>query len=192
MGISSLMEDLFKRDFNKFMKDLEKAGEKMEDAHYFQISFAGSTDIKFRERVYCYELYHQLRNILGDKFRYKLNGELDKEGHPTIYPKLGSKKPDLTVHVPGVMDLNLVVIEVKPISVENRIGELTKDISTLKGFIEVAGYYRAIMLVYGNGKCLPEKIISEVKTLTRNYERRNQILLVWHRGPGQKTETVKI
>lgn len=180
------------RDFNTFMNSLEKAGEKMDDSHYFQIQFAHSDELKFRERVYCYELYHQLRNILGDDFRYKLDGEVDKEGHPVIHPKLGSKKPDLIVHVPRDMDWNLAVIEVKPVTVTKRIRKLTNDINTLKGFLEVAGYYRAIMLIYGNGQDLPEKIISKVKSLIRNYERRNQILLVWHRGPGQKPEMAEI
>ena len=125
MGINPRLEDSLKKDFNSFSRCLEKAGEKMEDSHYFQIQFAGSNELKFRERVYCYELYHQLRNILGDEFRYKLDGEVDKEGHP-FYPKLGPKKPDLIVHVPHDMDWNLAVIEVKPVTVEKRIQQLTK------------------------------------------------------------------
>lgn len=191
MGISSQTEDSLRRDFNNFMKCIKKAGEKMEDSHYFQIQFAGSNELKFRERVYCYELYHQLLNILGDEFRYKLDGEVDKEGHP-FYPKLGPKKPDLIVHVPRDMDWNLAVIEVKPVTVGKRIGDLKKDIETLKGFLEDGKYYRAIMLVYGNGQALPDKIISKVKSLIGNYKKRKQILLVWHRGPGEKPETVKI
>lgn len=191
MHIDSRIQGLLENDFNTFMNALKKAGEKMEDSHYFQIQFAGSNELKFRERVYCYELYHQLCNILGDEFRYKLDGEVDKEGHP-FYPKLGPKKPDLIVHVPRDMDWNLAVIEVKPVTVEKRIRELTKDINTLKGFLEEGGYYRAIILIYGNGQVLPEKIISNVKSLIRNYEKRNKILLVWHRGPGEKPEIVKI
>lgn len=192
MENNSRMENSLIRDFNYFMSCLEEAGERMRDSHYFQIKFADSNELKFRERVYCYELYHQLRNTLRNNFRYKLDGEVDKEGHPIIYPELGSKKPDLILHVPGKMKWNLVVIEVKPVTVAKRIIRLTNDIKTLKGFLEKGKYYRAIMLVYGNGQDLSEKIISKVQSLVRNYEKRNQILLVWHRGPGQKPKRVEI
>ena len=52
-----------KSDFDCFMKCLREAGKRM-DAHYFQLPVAGSEEPVFRERVYCYELYHQLRNVL--------------------------------------------------------------------------------------------------------------------------------
>lgn len=185
------MEDLMNEDFNYFMECFKKAGERMEDAHYFKIKFARSEELKFRERVYCYELYHQLRNALGDEFEYKLDGEVDKIGH-LFYQETGPKKPDLIVHVPGDMDRNLVVIEVKPVTVVTRITELEEDIKTLKGFLKEGKYYRAIMLIYGNGQELPKKIVSEVKSLIMNYEKCNQILLVWHSGLGHKPETVKI
>lgn len=187
----SRMENLLNEDFNDFMECFKKTGERMEEVHYFKIKFAGSEELKFRERVYCYELYHQLRNILGDEFEYKLDGEVDKIGH-LFYQETGPKKPDLIVHVPGDMDRNLVVIEVKPVTVAARITELEEDIKTLKGFLEEGNYYRAIMLVYSNGQDLPEKILSKVKSLIKNYEKRGQILLVWHRGPGQKLKKVEI
>ena len=121
-------------DFNYFMKCLLEAGKRV-DAHYFQIEVAGSDELVYRERVYCYELYHQLRNILGDEFPYKLDGEVDKERHPIIRPELGPEKPDFIVHVPGEMDRNLVVIEVKPIIAKKQ--DLEKDINILKGFLVV-------------------------------------------------------
>lgn len=36
-----------------------------------------------RERVFCYELYHRMRNILESRKEIKLalNGEVDKRGH---------------------------------------------------------------------------------------------------------------
>lgn len=191
MQNNSLIKDTKRRDFDYFRKCFEKAGEKMKDPHYFKIRFAGSDELKFRERVYCYELYHQLRNILGDNFHYKLDGEVDKNGH-LYFHELGPKKPDLIIHVPGDMDRNLVVIEVKPVAVANRIRNLAKDIETLKVFLEKGNYYRAIMLVYGNGQDLPVKIISMMENLIRNYEGRNKILLVWHRGPRKKPEIANI
>lgn len=93
----------------------------MNDEHYFKIGEAESTELKYRERVYCYELYHQLRNRLGDSYTYKVDGELDKRGHPVIKPCI----PDFVVHVPSRMDRNLVVVEVKHIQ-----NELSSAIST--------------------------------------------------------------
>jgi hypothetical protein len=164
------------KDFDFFMQCLMEAGKKIEP-HYFQISTAGANELIYRERVYCYELYHQLRNALGASFPYKLDGEVDKEGHPFIRQTLGPKKPDFIVHIPGEMNRNLVVIEVKPITTENR--ELEKDINTLRGFLEKARYYRAIMLIYGNEENR-NSIIQKAKVLIGNNDR---ILLVWHHRP---------
>lgn len=181
---SNKMGSIMKKDFDYFMRCLMKAGTKIEH-HYFQLPVAGLEEPIFRERVYCYEFYHQLRNALGDDFRYKLDGEVDKEGHPLIRPKLGPKKPDFIVHVPGEMNKNLVVIEVKPVTVKDRINKLRDDLKTLRRFIESAKYYRAIMFVYGNGEHdLPESIRSEVESLQEKCG--DHVLLVWHRRPREK------
>ena len=117
-----------KRDFQHLIESLIKAAENM-GAHYFQLPIAGSDEPIYRERVYCYELYHQLRCILGDSFPYKLNGEVDKMKHPIIRD---AKKPDFIIHQPGDMEHNLVVIQVKPITVKDRINRLREDLATLK------------------------------------------------------------
>jgi hypothetical protein len=159
-----------------------EAGEKIEP-HYFQIPTAGSGGLKYRERVYCYELYHQLRIALGDDFPYKLAGEMDKAGHPLIRPTLGPKKPDFIVHIPGRMNKNLVIIQVKPITVEHR--DLGEDIKILRRFLEEASYCRAIMLIYGD-KERRNRIIQRAKDLIGNNDR---ILLIWHRRPRERPVT---
>ena len=184
--MSDRKSETMEGDFNKFMECLKKACAKI-DKHYFQLSVAGRKKPVFRERVYCYELYHQLRNALGDDFPYKLYGEVDKSGHPVIR---GEKKPDFIVHEPGKMNRNLVVIEVKPITVKDYIGRLVEDLKTLQSFIDEAKYYRAIMLVYGDGKQeLPKRIISSVKRFSKRCKGR--ILMVWHRGPGEEPRIIK-
>lgn len=58
----------------------------------------------FRERVYCYELCHQLRQrwLATPGVPWRLSGEVDKRSHhffreePTTAPK-----PDFLVHHPG-------------------------------------------------------------------------------------------
>ena len=176
------------QDFRSFLECLIEAGSRMYDPHYFQLREAGREKPKFRERVYCYELYHQLRNALESKladFPYKLDGEVDKAGHRIIK---GEMKPDFIVHVPGEMNRNLVVMEVKPENVEPR--ELQKDIDKLKGLVEEAGYNQAIMLIYGDGNQddLPPQILAEARKLLGDDKKT---LLLWHSGPGKKPVVVE-
>lgn len=166
------------KDFQHLMKCLLKAVENI-DPHYFQLPIAGDEEPIYRERVYCYELYHQLRCTLGDGYPYKLNGEVDKSGHPIIR---SAQKPDFIIHQPGDMEPNLVVIEVKPVTVKDRINELREDFGTLKWFLDNANYYRAVMLIYGNvNDNLPKNIEEELK---RDIGER--VLAVWHSAPHKK------
>ena len=64
----------------------------------------------YQERVYCYELYHQLRCRWPKGADCVLGGEVKKGGHP--YLGSGQRKPDFLVHAPGE-DRNYVVVEVK-------------------------------------------------------------------------------
>lgn len=178
------MEDL-EKDFRFFIEGLMEAGRNMEDSHYFQLPVFKKEDPIFRERVYCYELYHQIRNFLGEKFPYKLDGEVDKRGHPTIPGKI---KPDFIVHFPGDMDRNLVVIEVKPITVNN--ADLEDDLKKLLFLLEKGNYYRAIMLLYGNGRSnLSEKVYSKINNYSMKCQ--NRILLAWHHGWNEKIEIIQ-
>lgn len=78
---------------------------------YFQLAVAGQEDSEYRERVYCYELYHRWRCHWPDGYPYSLAGEIDKSGHPIIR---NAAKPDFLVHIPGHMN-NLLIVEVKPV-----------------------------------------------------------------------------
>lgn len=177
-------------NFEYFMACLKKAAKRI-DQHYFKPSRAGSDERIYRERVYCYELYHQLRCILGDTFPYKLDGEVDKQKHSIIHKLLGPKKPDFIFHVPGEMDRNLVVVEVKPITVNiDGPGGLREDLEKLRGFLNV-GYSHAIMLVYGNGE--QSRLLEKIKSVVEefNEEPETPILLVWHPEPGKEPEEIK-
>ncbi len=168
-------------NFDSFLRCLGEAGRRM-DRRYIQLTVAGSEKPIYRERVYCYELYHQLRCVLGDTSPYVLNGEVDKTGHPIIQKALGAKKRDFIIHVQGKPERNLVVIEVKPVTVKKSLSELRIDVETLKGFLKEAHYEMAIMLIYGDGSGdLPQEIRTELKDFDEK-----AILLVWHRGPGER------
>jgi len=119
---------------------LSEASSKISEA-YFRLSVHNAQAV-YRERVYCYELYHQLRSIWPDT-PYFLNGEVDKQGHP-VFPE-AAPKPDFLIHRPGTTE-NYAVIEVK--SCNARPKGISKDIDTLKDF-RSKGYLRAIYLIYG-------------------------------------------
>lgn len=164
------------KEFWLFLEGFVEAGKRMVDPHYFQLPIAGKENPIFRERVYCYELYHQIRNALGEVFPFKLDGEVDKNGHPIIP---GDKKPDFIVHVPREMDKNLVVIEVKPVIVNDH--DLKDDLDKLAWLLKKGKYYRAILLVYGDGRTkLPDWIRTRVALFSKKHE--NRILLAWHSG----------
>ena len=111
-------------------------------SEYFHLPVAGA-DAIYRERVYCYELYHQLRCLWVD-FPLTLGGEVDKSGAPHFR---GGPKPDLLVHAPGHMGHNLVVLEVKPIIAG--VHQIRTDLQKPTWFHRHADYFRGIFLSYG-------------------------------------------
>ena len=114
-------------------------------AEFFILPVHGGQAI-LRERVYCYELYHQMRCLWPADSPYRLNGEIDKRSHPYFHYD-GEPKPDLLVHRPGTGD-NYAVIEVKTCLVETR--DIDKDLATLARFVELEyRYQRAVYLIYG-------------------------------------------
>lgn len=100
---------------------------------YFRLAIAGRNGEAVRERVYCYELYHQLRCILSDQqdFPFVLHGEVNKRGHDLYGDALQGRNPDFIVHIPGETgpDANLCVVEVKPCGAKSN--PETKDAETL-------------------------------------------------------------
>ena len=110
---------------------------------YLTLPIYGSEPV-YRERVYCYELYHQMRSRWPEGTPLFLNGEVDKQKHP-YFGDGRFRKPDLLVHVPG-QATNHAAIEAK--SNDARKAGIRKDILTLNAFREI-GYERALYLMYG-------------------------------------------
>lgn len=144
--------------------------------HYFQLPVAGREDPVFRERVYSYELYHQLRTLLTidrELEPYELSGEIDKQGHPIIRPCA----PDFVLHIAGNMGANLVVIEVKPVNAD-RVG-IEKDRKNLEYFVTEVGYQCGVQLVYGGDQDALQRFVNIYR------EANEQIELFWHPEPGK-------
>lgn len=153
---------------------------------YFQLPVAGAEDPIYRERVYCYELYHQLRTVWPKDTDYVLGGEVDKAGHLLVRGNdLDRVKPDFLIHVPGNMGGNHAVIEVKPV-VCSKDG-VAKDLLTLTAFRRHAEYERAIFLIYGDGDV--PKLVEWAEEIEFN-DRGNRVALStieiwWHRKVGE-------
>jgi hypothetical protein len=168
--------------YQEFLAALRPAAKKMGE-HFFQLPVAGSNELIYRERVYCYELYHQLKLALPPKWPYQLAGEVDKGGHPLIREEVGARKPDFIVHVPGQMGDNLVVVEVKPATAKEK--GVKKDFDTLQRFVCKAQYFRGIMLFYGQDNA------SEIESLVRRFRPfPKNIEVFWHPGHGVDLETL--
>jgi hypothetical protein len=123
---------------------------------YFELPIDGGPSV-LRERVYCYELYHQMRVLWPATSEFKLNGEIDKQAHP-ILTQLGAAgaKPDFLIHAPGHMAGNHAIIEVKHSTAARG---MRKDLKTLDLFVSKVGYRRAIYLIYGSEN--PERVIEK-------------------------------
>lgn len=119
-----------------------------------------------RERLYCYELYHQLRLQLGDSYSYILHGELDKRGQEFIRNRLHSEPiPDFVVHRPGhIGDYDqLAVVEVK--TTANFTPQTAQqDIGKLHGFINNVGYLHGLLLVFGPTD--PVGVVGQLELMT--------------------------
>lgn len=113
---------------------------------YFRIAIGGSEPI-YRERVYCYELYHQMRCLWPKEVRLLVQGELDKSGNRNFPLGLG-KIPDFLIHTPASMKNNYAIIEVKPSSADP--GNISNDLKKLSLFQSQVGYQHAIYLIYGD------------------------------------------
>ena len=161
---------------------------------YFKLSVATNNENKptsiYRERVYCYELYHQMRTISPD---YILNGclicgEVDKSGHPL---KIKDCIPDFLVHHPGNMSNNLVIIEVK--ALKNSSIEIEGDLEKLIIFQRDYHYIDGFYLFYGDN----EKIFNTIKENIRNLIREKwdndlcKIKLFHHKNHGIPAEPIE-
>lgn len=170
-------------DFEIFMGYLSSACSNMTDNHYFQLPVVDKEDPIFRERVYCYELYHQLQNVIPNGFNYKLHGEVDKKGHPIFRSRI----PDFIVHDPGSMN-NLIVIEIKSIEGIKDARGFRSDIDTFIEFLGSRnGYFKAIYLIYGNGSIdFPSEILTIFENEMGDFCENS--VIVWHPGPGEEID----
>lgn len=159
------------RSLRRMTKDLESvttwltAASAAVPSGYFALPVAGQEKPIYRERVYCYELYHQWRSRWPKDFDYSIGGEIDKSGNRLVR---SGAKPDFLVHVPGVMD-NLLAMEVKPANGERR--KMARDLSTLTYFRRALGddenYFAAYFWIYGLRESQWRRLAADLVVRTR-------------------------
>jgi hypothetical protein len=143
---------------------------------YFYLSVAKKPAPVLRERVYCYELYHQLRLKQAQVGGCTLSAEPDKRGNPAFKRAL---KPDLILHLPGSHNENVAVVEVEW-QADKR--HLTKDLTNLKAFAAV-GYGQLVLLLFGRSTppwASLEKAAAEAALSLAH------IHILLHKAPGQQ------
>ena len=165
----------------EFSEILRTATESI-DPRYFDFYIDGEEHPIYRERVYCYELYHQMRCRWPKETPYLLNGEVDKRGHKLLAKKGAALYvPDFLVHTPGRMAGNSIIMEVKH-SWTNDDG-IENDLVKLDLFIRDVDYKRAIYLVYG--KEADSDFILRIQNIAFSMRRLSEVEVWLHSAPHQ-------
>lgn len=146
------------------------------DKEYFKI--LTTYDEIVRERVFCYELYHQMRllqNIHGLS-GFALSGEIDKRGHTGIETE-DWKNPDFVFHEYGTFDRNEIIIEVKgKINVEG----IKKDFKTLLKYASRYQYNHSFFILYNHNLIeFQEQFLGQMDSETiRNLKNNKSIVVI--------------
>lgn len=177
-------------DLKRFVALLRKATADLDDP-YFSLPIDGEDDPVYRERVYAYELYHQLRCKWPLSWGYVLNGEVDKRGHPLFQgAQIQDSKPDLLVHRPGDMDGNLFIIEIKPFNA--RPEDVEHDLRKLTTFCRVAGYRKGILLFFGRAEINHDLrgTCRHAVALAQNEVALDRLIVFWQSAPRKAAQRI--
>lgn len=136
---------------------------------YYRLPTTYSSDGIVRERVFCYELYHRMRCLQDKRGKnlLRIHGEIDKRGHELF---MESRNPDFVFHVPGSMEENTIIVEVKgKIEGGDYREQVEEDIKTLLRYVKSYKYYMGIFILF-NHSLLELKRRVPMSNLTRNYQ----------------------
>ncbi len=156
---------------------------------------------RYDERVFCYELYHQVRASMDELNRqqpgstdpFKFQGELRKDivGKVALdYLKLKSLEgtfiPDFLLHSPGDGRYQGLIIEVK--SARNiSFNDLQGDLLKIERFIRYYKYQRGVSLVINNPASRVKVFLRDPNNqrwIKENLHNRSRILLMYKEHPG--------
>lgn len=130
-------------DSEKILSLIEQAINNIEEKFY-QVEYlkpSGAIGKQYRERVWCYEFYHRLRETNLPDDELIINGEIDKSGNDNFIDTIN---PDFIIHEQGSNDKNLCVIEVKSrLDIEG----INKDFCSLTEMLNKHNYKQAVFIL---------------------------------------------
>jgi hypothetical protein len=139
-----------------------------------------------RERVFCYELYHQIRARM-DAHPLLINGEIDKRGHVDFRPR-DRKNPDFVFHANAAHRYNTLVIEVKGLISEH----IFKDFKTIRSFITRYQYEAGLFILYNHSfQELMQKMGDRIRRLKR-FPRSDAVYIITIKRAGIDCEEHKL
>lgn len=139
-----------------------------------------------QERIFCYELYHQLRLKFND-VKLKLHGEPVKRGHPDFDPII----PDFIVHQPGTHENNFVIIEVKGVIIKT---EIIDDLNKIYRSIDnpTTHYQYGIFLLYRHSFDILAKQISREDLAPIKNDHDKKIYIICSEKEGAEINKMKL
>ena len=168
---------------------LDKAMANLENP-YFSLPIDGQNVPIYRERVYAYELYHQLRAVWPKDSPFVVSGEVDKSGHPFFREGLlDQAKPDLLIHTPGRMSGNLVIVEIKRANAPKE--EIADDLRKISAFCTDAQYHLGVLVLFGaNERSAVETKCRDAFLSAGRRCNASLIRVVWQEAAGQGATSV--
>lgn len=173
---------------DNFKRALIDSTEKIAE-QYFEtkiIDLDRKTKKVYRERIYCYELYHQIRIRIPNEGEASFFGEYDKSGSKSYdNTMLKGVKPDFSIHIPGDNDNNSIAMEVKSSSASNTAIKI--DIKKLVRLVDEQGFRFGIYLIYGENAKI--KGNTAIKYVRDNLQ--SKIIVFAHSKSYEKAELIQ-
>jgi hypothetical protein len=188
----------------EFVDLFQKALDQVEDKYYGIDHQSNSLFARYDERVFCYEVYHQVRSLL-DKFQgmhpdakspLYFQGELRK---PIIRADLAKEHgvktlrrryiPDFLWHSPGNFRHQRLIIEVKS-SPSISFKPISDDLTKIQEFMTRYGYEMGMFLVVNNSSDRMYRLLENPRNqlwIRENLPDRSRILFISKEKPGSET-----
>ncbi|WP_151087722.1 hypothetical protein [Hymenobacter baengnokdamensis] len=167
----------------KYLASIEGALNSVEQ-DYILVPAIHNVDGLSRERVFCYELYHQTRKKLRTK-KIIIHGELDKSG----YPDFNNEKPDFVFHKPGSDAHNAVALEVK---VEIELLNIQRDLDKLFRFVRNYHYMSAGLIIVGIDTEVIKRVLGSLFIAYREWPDSEKIFLLFLPRSGNCNNSVSL